>query len=93
MKRYSSLPQDGADRLTIRRDLVTVKGQYQATQSELYTVKSNHTKLLSWTMDMNEGIKVIGQWIAEKIGATIVGETGLHVEEMGQGPDIGDVGT
>lgn len=38
---------------------------------------------------MNEGIKVIGQWIAEKIGATIVSETGLHVEEMGQRPDIG----
>jgi len=40
-------------------------------------------------MDMNEGIKALGKWLAEKIGATIVGETGLYIEEMGQRPDIG----
>jgi hypothetical protein len=34
-------------------------------------------------MDINKGIKVIRQWITEKIGATIIGETELYIEEMG----------
>ena len=44
-------------------------------------------------MDINEGIKVIKQWITEKIRATIVGETGLYIKEISQRPDIGDVRT
>jgi hypothetical protein len=53
-----------------------VKGQYQTTQSELYTVKSNHTKLLRWSVDMGEAMKTLAKWIAENTGVNIVGQDG-----------------
>lgn len=59
-----------------------MKGQYQTTQSELYTVKSNHTKLLRWSVDMGEAMKTLAKWIAENTGVKIVGQDGLSVEEM-----------
>lgn len=51
---YSNLTQARANGLVIPRELVTVLGQFQTTQSELYTVRSNHAKLLRWTVDMGE---------------------------------------
>jgi len=77
VERYYNLPQVGANELTIPRELVTVKGQFQTAQSELYTINSNHAQLLRWTLDMGETMKALLKWLAEHIGANIVGQDGF----------------
>ncbi|CZT53507.1 uncharacterized protein RSE6_15122 [Rhynchosporium secalis] len=67
----------------VKRELVTVKGQFQTANSELYTIKSNHTHLLRWTLNMGETMKALLKWLAENMGAHIVGQEGHQVEELG----------
>ncbi|CZT07015.1 uncharacterized protein RAG0_12602 [Rhynchosporium agropyri] len=64
-------------------ELVTVKGQVQTANSELYTIKSNHTQLLRWTLDMGETVKALLKWLAENTGAHIVGQEGNRLEDLG----------
>ena len=51
--------------------------------SELYTIKSNHAQLLRWTLDMGETVKALLKWLAENIGANIVGQQGYQIEDLG----------
>ena len=60
-----------------------MKGQFQTANSELYTIKSNHTQLLRWTLDMGETVKALLKWLAENMGAHIVGQERHQVEELG----------
>ncbi|KAH6704161.1 hypothetical protein BKA61DRAFT_581405 [Leptodontidium sp. MPI-SDFR-AT-0119] len=73
----------------VKRELVTVKGQFQTANSELYTIKSNHTQLLRWTLDIGETVKALLKWLAENMGAHIVGQEGHRVEDLGSWLDPG----
>jgi hypothetical protein len=48
----------------------------------LSTIKSNHAKLLRWTLDMGETMKGLLKWLAEHIGANVVGQDGLDIQDL-----------
>jgi hypothetical protein len=66
---------------TTQSELLTLKGQFQTQQSKLYILKSNHTKLLRWSMDMGKVMKAIGKWITKNTRANIMGQDRLSIVE------------